>query len=418
MRDSLWPGAAEGDPQFREEILRAGRNGLPALGVAEVAAAVLAFPHPPVAAALGLATILAARVARLARFGRMLALFSAVTALALLVPFGVPPGPGGDSALAGPMLIELTLVVAVPVRPLEALVLGAAAELLYRLTAPGHDLFLAVLTILGTAAASALYRRRYAQHRSRQEALRIAEALSSAQLRAQLAENAAAIGKLAAAVTHEINTPLGSLTSSVDTLLVLAAKQASASPVQQERFVLLQADLRRAVQTSTDRIRSVIARLQRFISLDEAELQPANINELLSDVAILFHDRLQNGIKLEFAFQPVPTLMCRPQLLSAVFSNLLSNAINAANGEARIVVSTRRAGEMVEVAIEDNGRGMSAEEIENIFDPGFKKSGGRMASGNWSLFNSRQIVFEHGGEIRIQSAEGKGTTVWVSLPAN
>ena len=52
-----------------------------------------------------------------------------------------------------------------------------------------------------------------------------------------------------------------------------------------------------------------------------------------------------------------------------------------------------------------------------IFDPGFQKSGSRIASGNWSLFNSRQIVFEHGGEIRISSMEGKGTTVWVTLPA-
>ena len=61
---------------------------------------------------------------------------------------------------------------------------------------------------------------------------------------------------------------------------------------------------------------------------------------------------------------------------------------------------------------------MSDEEIENIFDPGFKKSGSRMAAGNWSLFNSRQIVFEHGGEIRIESELGKGTTVCVSLPSH
>jgi signal transduction histidine kinase len=203
----------------------------------------------------------------------------------------------------------------------------------------------------------------------------------------------------------------------VDTLLVLAARQATATPAQQERMVALQADLRKSVQTSTERIKNVIARLQRFINLEEAEVQSANINELISDVAILFKDKTRDGIQLEFDFQPVPALMCRPQLLSAVFSSLLSNAINAASEKGRIVVSTRRAPAGVEIEIQDDGRGMSPEQIENIFDPGFKQSGSRIASGNWSLFNSRQIVFEHGGDIRIDSTEGKGTTVWVTLPA-
>ena len=152
------------------------------------------------------------------------------------------------------------------------------------------------------------------------------------------------------------------------------------------------------------------------VGLDEAELQPANVNDLISDVAILFREKVQGGIKLEFSFQPVPALMCRPQLLTTVLSSLLSNAFNAANGEGRIVVSTRKCGDMVEIEIEDNGRGMSPEEIETVFDSGFRNSGGRMTSGNWSLFNSRQIVFEHGGDIRIRSVAGRGTTVWVSLP--
>ncbi|MBI3471043.1 MAG: PAS domain-containing sensor histidine kinase, partial [Candidatus Solibacter usitatus] len=49
-------------------------------------------------------------------------------------------------------------------------------------------------------------------------------------------------------------------------------------------------------------------------------------------------------------------------------------------------------------------------------DPGFKVSAGRMASGNWSLFHARQVVREQGGEIQIQSEQGKGTTVSVVLP--
>jgi signal transduction histidine kinase len=59
---------------------------------------------------------------------------------------------------------------------------------------------------------------------------------------------------------------------------------------------------------------------------------------------------------------------------------------------------------------------MSAEEVDTMFDPSFKVNGGRVASGNWSLFNTRQIVYEHGGEIRVETAKGEGTTVHILLP--
>lgn len=95
---------------------------------------------------------------------------------------------------------------------------------------------------------------------------------------------------------------------------------------------------------------------------------------------------------------------------------MLSNAINAVNGNGRIVVSTRLAEQMVEVRIQDNGRGMKPDEVDNIFDPSFRVAGDRVSSGNWSLFNIRQIVYEHGGDIQIESSPGKGTAVSVTIP--
>jgi signal transduction histidine kinase len=56
--------------------------------------------------------------------------------------------------------------------------------------------------------------------------------------------------------------------------------------------------------------------------------------------------------------------------------------------------------------------------MHTIFDPGFRVAEGRVATGNWSMFSSRQIVREHGGEIRIASAEGQGTRVTVTLPVS
>jgi signal transduction histidine kinase len=414
MRDLLFPRAAESDDAFRQEVVRASHRGLPTVGAVEIASALLLLPRiaqPAAMAWLGLLTILISRVRWSQSLGRQLAIASAALAL---IPIGWA---GGDRAQPAAMAVLLATVVAVPLLPVHAAMLAVSAELVYLWLAPGHDLFLWTLGALGIGIAAVLYRRRTMDWRERQESLRVAEALAGAQLRAQLAESAAAIGKLAAAVTHEINTPLGSLASAVDTLLVVASRQATAPPEQQARLVTMQADLRKSLQAATDRIRGVITRLQRFIGLEEAELRPANVNELIGDVATLFGEETRHGVQVQFDFQPVPMLMCRPQLLTAVFSSLLSNAINASNGDGRIVVGTRRAGAAVEIEIRDNGRGMSAEQIENIFDPGFKVSGSRIASGNWSLFNARQIIFEHGGDIRISSAEGEGTTVCVTLPA-
>jgi two-component system, NtrC family, sensor kinase len=99
-----------------------------------------------------------------------------------------------------------------------------------------------------------------------------------------------------------------------------------------------------------------------------------------------------------------------------VFSNLVSNAVDALNGTGRIVISTRQHDGEVEVAIRDNGRGVDPSEIERIFDPGFKVAGTRVGTGNWSMFNSRQIIREHGGDIHIESDPGEGTTVRITFP--
>jgi signal transduction histidine kinase len=199
-------------------------------------------------------------------------------------------------------------------------------------------------------------------------------------------------------------------------MVVLAAKQATAPPEAQPRLVAMQSELRHAVNNCMERLKSVIARLQRFIDLHHTERQEANLNDMLGDVALLLKPSLQNNVQLEFDLQPLPPLCCRPQQISSVLSSLLSNAINALDADGRITVSTRKMKSLVRVRIEDNGRGMDDVELETIFDPGFKVTAGRVSTGNWSLFSSRQIVFEHGGEIQISSMPGKGTTVDVLLP--
>ena len=261
---------------------------------------------------------------------------------------------------------------------------------------------------------------RRAESQAQKEAIRVAQVLAGAQLRAQLAENAISIGKLAAALSHEINTPLGVMRSSIQTLLAVVDRQVDAPPARREILGTMRAELCRSIEESASRIEEVMTRLRSLVNLEEAELKSADVNELLADVVLRHKEQItKERIQWKFDLErPLPPLTCRPQLLSSVFSSLLSNAVSAVDGNGRIDISTRRNDAVVEVTIRDNGRGITAEEADSIFDPSFKAADGRIASSNWSLFNTRQIVYEHGGQISVDTAEGRGTAVHVSLPCD
>ena len=100
---------------------------------------------------------------------------------------------------------------------------------------------------------------------------------------------------MAAAVSHELNSPIGALVSGVDTLLLLAARQPHSSPSEQQRLLVLQNELRKSIQQSTDRLREIVARMQRFSNLDMAEVQSANVNDLITDVAALLEPQYEGN---------------------------------------------------------------------------------------------------------------------------
>jgi signal transduction histidine kinase len=368
---------------------------------------------------------------------RLLAGFSAWIAPTVLIWASLwkPSGFLGedDYIPAAITLVVLAAVATVPLLPWHTLALGLAVEGMYILSCwfaarwefpsaavqgNAHHIFLVLLALLATGISATNYERYRAEFAATQESVRAAEALTGAQLRAQLAENAISIGKMAAALSHEINSPLGTLRSSVETLLALTDRMVNAPPDKRALLEESRVALSRSIEESATRIDEVTRRLRRFVNLEEAEMKSADINDLLSDVTLLHQDEIHNaGILLQFDLEPsLPPLNCRPQLLSAVFSSLLSNAIHAVNGDGRIDIATRMQDLDIAVTIRDNGKGMRPEEVETIFDPSFKVAGSRVSSGNWSLFNTRQIVYEHGGEINVETAEGKGTAVHVTLP--
>ncbi len=330
--------------------------------------------------------------------------------------------------MTGLAFVVLAVTALVRFEPKHTFALGLAIAAMYFLSCSASDhwnfpsmtahrdshyIFIGVLTAFSSAitASNAAYRRREAQ--AAQDAIRTAEALTGAQLRAQLAETAISIGKLAAGLSHEINSPLGVLRSGIETLALIER-----SPEKHERMAETRNELFRDVLESAARIEDVTQRLRRFVNLEEAELKAADLNDLLTGVKLMYEGEIaKRQIKVELDLErSLPALTCRPQLLTTAFSSMLSNALNAVNGDGRVAISTLLRERDVEVTIRDNGRGMTPEEVDTIFEPHFKVAGARVATGNWSLFNARQIVYEHGGTISVDTAPGSGTAVHVVLP--
>jgi signal transduction histidine kinase len=251
-----------------------------------------------------------------------------------------------------------------------------------------------------------------------QRELQAADALRHAESRVLLAEYGASMGRFAAALSHELNSPIGALKTALQTSAVLAERKATMPPEKRAGLEEMETQLRRTAIESLERLHQIVLRMQRFTNLDRSEILQVDLNSLLQDVVDMFQAEIKADIHVELDLQQLPSIFVRPQQLSAVFANLLENATEELEVGGHVRLTTHQLESQVEITIEDDGHGLPAEELANIFDPAFKVKSGRVSTGNWSLFSSRQIVWEHGGEIELQSAPGKGTTVRVKLPCS
>jgi signal transduction histidine kinase len=448
----LVPDDVERDEGFRQEVLRQGHFGLRVLGASAVGGAIFIFlsrfviaydpaetlPRLWACLALmgcGIVALALGQVKACYEWSRRLMiamawLIAAVSISASLYFFS--SSPAAEHFIPGQVtLIVMVAVVAAPLRPMQTLVLGVGMGVIYGAVAafasrtflPGNTvvdptefLFISMITLIAVAMSSVLYAQRAATFLSHAATVRAAEELRLAQQQVGLAESASSLTRLAAALSHELNTPIGALTSGIDTLLLLTSRQAAAGPDESGRLLKLQASLRKTIQDSAKRLQQIAARLNRFTNLDQASLQMACVNEMIDDVRALVKPQLKPDTVLEFDAVSVPRIRCNPQQISAVLYDLLSNAAASVNGNGKVRIETRTPPGRIEVRITDNGKGIPPEEVDLIFDPTFREADGRVKSGNWSMFNARQIIRAHQGEIKMESQPGVGSTVTISLP--
>jgi signal transduction histidine kinase len=328
----------------------------------------------------------------------------------------------------GPLTSILLIgVICLPLKPWHTLSLGlfiSTAYLIAAITISGFNnlgvarffvVELFVWTFVCTILTAVIYAQRSSTYKARRQILQSFEDLCNAQSRLLLSENAAAQVRLAAALSHELNSPVGVLNSAVNSLLLALKKQSDPSA---DRAKLDQAigAIGQSAEQSCQRLNEIIRRLQRFTNLDRAEVSVVNVNELLVNAVELLPPHLRVKANVNLDLQPVPPLKCRPQQLNAVFANLLRNATESVENHAGVFVSSSKTNGDILVRFRDQGRGIPPDRLTQLFEPGLVVKDGRVSIGNWGLFNSRSILVEHGGNIEIESLEGHGTTVTVRLP--
>ncbi|MFQ5708475.1 MAG: ATP-binding protein [bacterium] len=244
--------------------------------------------------------------------------------------------------------------------------------------------------------------------------------LKDAQLQLIRSEKMASLGQLVAGVAHEINTPLGSITSNTHTFLKGLDKlrlglRGVKCPAEIKESVKLLQELSKVTRTASERITRIVRTLRNFARLDEEEYKIVDIHEGIDSTLSLLGHLCHSRVEIVKDYGSLPLLRCYASQLNQVFMNLLVNAIQAIDGKGQVKIRTFHDEENIYVEISDTGQGIPPKNLHKIFDPGFTTKGVGVGTG-LGLSITYKIVEAHQGRIDVRSEVGKGTTFTVCLP--
>lgn len=244
------------------------------------------------------------------------------------------------------------------------------------------------------------------------------------------------LGQLVAGVAHELNNPIGFISSNMTHLrdyseklikLVETAEtqpqnlQAMKSELEYDYIVKDMPKLIASCEDGARRTKDIVLGLRNFSRLEEAKLKEIDIHESLDTTLNLLAGEIKNRVQIHKNYEPLPRVSCYASQVNQVFMNILSNALQAIEGPGHIWISTqaiRDTGDKngkVQVSIQDSGKGMKPEVLEKIFDPFFTTKGVGQGTG-LGLSISYGILQSHGGEIQVRSEVGVGTEFMLIIP--
>lgn len=267
--------------------------------------------------------------------------------------------------------------------------------------------------------------------------------LKSTQAQLVQSEKMASVGQMAAGVAHEINNPIGFVSSNLDSLrqyvealtrvirqdnklleesrgvaslsgLVIASEEAR----EQAELAYIMDDLDGLIDESIEgarRIRNIVADLKDFSHVDNPDMVVIDIHTLIDKTINVATNEIKYKAEVVCEYGEVPPVTCYGGKISQALLNLLVNAAHAIEEYGTITIRTGSDQDNAWFEVSDTGRGIPADVLSKIYDPFFttKKVGEGTGLG---LHLVHKIVAGHNGSIDVRSTEGRGTTFRITLP--
>lgn len=232
--------------------------------------------------------------------------------------------------------------------------------------------------------------------------------LKETQIQLINSEKMASLGQLVAGVAHEINTPVASIKSNNGIVAKLL------SSIEDADLKEMLTDINEIDKEAVNRISNIVTSLKKFVRLDEAELQEADINKELDLTLELIRHETKNRINVVKNYGEIPTIRCFPNMLNQVFTNILVNACQAIDGQGTITITTEYKNKKLVVKIKDTGKGIPQNQLSKIFSAGFTTKGIGVGTG-LGLAICSKIIEKHKGEITVTSEVGKGSEFTITI---
>ncbi len=215
----------------------------------------------------------------------------------------------------------------------------------------------------------------------------------------------AATGELSATLAHEIRNPLNAIGG-------------AATYIGENYDGSLIREFTRIIEHEVGRINKLTTALLNFAKPLTPEFAPADMNVVVSEtVSLLEHEAREQGVTIETDLtEDVPAVSVDANQISQVLINLLINSLDAVdtNGfPGRIRIRTRVVDRSLTVSVEDNGKGISEENMKNIFNPFFTT---KTRGTGLGLAMSKKISKEHGGDLVVRNVHPRGTEFTLALP--
>lgn len=227
-----------------------------------------------------------------------------------------------------------------------------------------------------------------------------------------------ALGRLAAGIAHEINTPSQFIRSSIDYLGEVFAIAGEALPAG------TRADIASAIEdaaSGVERITTIVRSVREYAHSGGQRHEPVDLNRQVRMAAELARSQYKHDAELELDLGELPLINGTADELGRAVLNLVVNAAQAIHARkdatrGRITITTRATPNAVELAVADTGAGIAADDRDRIFEPFFTTKPLGEGTGQGLAMVRATVVDRHHGTLRFDSTPGQGTTFYISLP--